>query len=423
MPLRVLIIGAGVCGPALAVLLQGSDHRHHITVVERSSSLRVAGQQLDLKDHGMPIVRKMGLLDNVRSHCVAETGMELVDSNGKSVAAFGTNEPGKSGLNLTNEYEIMRGDLVNVFYEASLGQRSDLRHDLRNEGELTYEFGKTVTDLTQNNNVVHVTFSDGQKKEFDLVVAADGQGSRIRRLILGAEADAAAFQSVGINAAYYSIPRVEGEGTIAKCYNPPGSFVMTRNGNRPMTQVYFFTVNNTEKLNKSNKESITKQKEAWAETFKDAGWQCDRFVSALHTCEDFYAHEIVQIKTKQLYSGRVVLLGDAGYCPSPFTGQGTTASLIGAYVLAGELAKHGDDVDSALKAYEEIVRPRAEECQKLLPFVGMRAMFPSSDLGIWIFRKTMWAISVLASFKIDRLLPRARSEWNLPDYPELNLGA
>lgn len=76
---------------------------------------------------------------------------------------------------------------------------------------------------------------------------------------------------------------------------------------------------------------------------------------------------------KQMYSGRVVLLGDAGYFPSPFTGMGTTVSLIGLYVLAGELARHGNDVYRALKAYEEVVRRPVNECQK--PFVAYSTKF------------------------------------------------
>src|ERR1700733_5018256 len=124
MPFNILVVGAGICGPAFAALLQGSDHRHNITVVERSPSLRVAGQQIDLKAQGIPIMRKMSLLDIVKSHGVVEAGMELVDSNGKSLAYFGANdsEKGDLAMALTSDYEIMRGDLVKILYEAGLNQ-------------------------------------------------------------------------------------------------------------------------------------------------------------------------------------------------------------------------------------------------------------------------------------------------------------
>lgn len=426
MPLKVLIVGAGVCGPAFAALLQGSDHRHDITIVERSPSLRMAGQQIDLKAEGIPIMKKMSLLDIIKSRCVAESGMELVGSNGKPIVRFDVNNPDKGNLAMavTSEYEIMRGDLTKILYEASLNQREKLGENL-SKGGLTYEFGKTISELTQNGDGVNVTFSDGQKRRYDIVVGADGQGSRTRHLAFGQDASDEAFRSLGIHAAFYSIPRIKGEGEIAKAHITQGRRgMMTRTGDRPVTQVYLFSMKNTDKLKKFNKEPIEKQKEVWAETFRDAGWQSDRFLSGLNTCDDFYACELAQVKMKQLYNGRVVLLGDAGYCPSVLTGMGTTASLVGSYVLAGELARHSNDVGTALKAYERVLQPLILNYQKM-PFGGSLGVFwPSSRLGVWILLNTLWAVS---SFKIDQMIQRIlpggkdKSEWTIPEYSELNL--
>ncbi|KAI1213541.1 FAD/NAD(P)-binding domain-containing protein [Annulohypoxylon truncatum] len=420
MPLNVLIVGAGVAGPALAILLQKSDPNNKITVVERSPSLRVAGQQIDLKAQGVEILRKMGLLDTMKSHCVNETGVEILDSNGKQQAFFGINPSGQRRLTLTAEYEIMRGDAVKVLYEASLKQNAGLKEERGKEGELTYEFDKTITDLTQHGDGVDVTFSDGQKKRFDLVVAADGQGSRTRRLAFGQEVSDAAFKPLGVHAAYYSIPRSEGEGELARAYSAPGRrLVVTRTSGRPMTQVLLFTMGDGEKLRKSYKESVEKQKEAFAETYRGAGWEVDRLLSGMATCTDFYAHEVGQVRMDRWYKGRVALLGDAGYCPSPFTGMGTTGCLIGAYVLAGELARRNNDVPQALKAYEEIARPPINECQAL-PTESLGTFFPSSRLGIWVLRKFLWVVS-----KVEPITYKPQTEenqgWKVPEYPELNL--
>jgi 2-polyprenyl-6-methoxyphenol hydroxylase-like FAD-dependent oxidoreductase len=429
MPLDILIVGAGVGGPALAALLQGSDHRHNITVVERSSSLRVAGQQIDLKAQGIPIMRKMSLLDTIKSHCIAEYGMMLVDGNGRPLMQFNVNDSNKGAIarSVTSEYEIMRGDLVKVMYEAGLNQRADMMKDTGKEGGLTYEFGKTITELTQSDDGVNVTFSDGQKRRYDIVAGADGQGSPTRRLAFGQAISDEAFRSLGTQSAFYSIPRVEGEGEIAKAYIAPGRRgIMTRTGDRPVTQVFLFSMNSSERLKKVMREPIEKQKEAWAETFRGAGWHTPQFLSGLKTCNDFYTCELAQVKLKQLYKGRVVLIGDAGYCPSVLTGMGTTASLVGAYVLAGELARHGNDVGTALKAYETVMQPPILEYQRI-PSGGSPGVFwPSSRVAVWILHNTLWAIS---TFKIDRVIQRmlpkdkgtGEGGWTLPDYPELNL--
>ena len=50
--------------------------------------------------------------------------------------------------------------------------------------------------------------------------------------------------------------------------------------------------------------------------------------------------------------GRVALVGDAGYCCSPLSGQGTSVALLGAYILAGELAAAGDDYEKGFTSYQ-----------------------------------------------------------------------
>lgn len=429
MPLNILVVGGGVCGPAFVHLFQNADQRHNITVIERFPSLRTSGLQLDLKWHGTLIVRKMGLLDEVKKYHVDETGMEIVDPNGKGLAQFGVNSSDKrQRIGLTVEHEIMRGDLVKVFYEGSLKQRAEADARGEKEGSLKYEFGKTVTTLSQSDDAVDVTFSDGEKRRFDLVVAADGQASRTRRLAFGEQTSKEVVHSINVHAAYYTIPRVEGEGTMAKGYIPTGGRgVMVRNGNRPMTQIYFFAWEKAaETLKNSYKEPIEKQKELWAEQLKDGGWDCERFARGVHTCDDFYAVELAQIKMKQLYTGRVVLVGDAGFAPTPFTGMGTTASLIGAYVLAGELVRQKGDVKGALKSYDDVMQKPVEECQKLN--FGSTKSLPTSSLALWLIRNALWTMSTL---RIDKVIQRLmdgggngeKNLWPLPEYPELKLAS
>lgn len=79
-------------------------------------------------------------------------------------------------------------------------------------------------------------------------------------------------------------------------------------------------------------------------------------------------------------AGRVTLLGDAGYCPSPMSGQGSSLAVVGAYVLAGELARH-DDHNGALSAYERRMRPFVEADQAIAG-TGMGFLAPRTRWGI-----------------------------------------
>lgn len=441
-PLNILIVGAGVCGPILALMLQRCNPNHAITVIERYSTLRTGGQQIDLKDQGIPIMKKLGLLETIRSYCVKESGMEFVDRNGKSLVQFGvTGAEEKAGaLTLTNEFEFMRGDFVKMVHDISVQEREILAANECVRGSLTYEFNKTITAIPESeppsSTTSTVTFSTGDTRTYDLVVAADGQASRTRSLAFVPDTFAESFHSLNIHAAYYNIPRLPHEDSLARVYFAPNNrMVMIRTGDRPVTQVYLFQMNGKKKERANHmhdvcKQGVEEQKAAWKTIYADAGWDCPRFLQGLDTAKDFYATEIGQVRMPQhkLYKNRVVLLGDAGYCPSPFTGMGTTLSLIGAYVLAGELSRHDGDVDAALEAYQETMKQPVEECQKLGPFADGNGFFPSSEWGLWM---ASWGVWMMSSLRVDKvvawlaeLLPEGKEKrWELPDYANLDLKA
>lgn len=367
----------------------------------------------------------MGLLDEIKARCVDETGLEMVDSKDKTIARFGVAPAGQRRPGLTSEHEILRGDMVQVLYDASIRQNQSMKAQSEDpDSGLKYVFGQTIVALDQReNDNVDVTFSNGEKKRYDLVVAADGQWSHTRRLAFGDETSKAAFRSLGIHAAYFTLPRIENEATLARAHLAPGRrMVFTRTSGRPVTGALLFTMQKSEKLSGCYRESIDKQKEAFAEAFRDIDWQADRLTSGLKSSSDFYAHELCQIKMKELSTGHVVLLGDAGYCPTPFTGLGTNLCLVGSYILAGELARHGSsNVSAALRSYNEKMRPIIDECQSISP-TALGLFFPSSRLGIWAMHTLAWAVASFSErFWQGREEPGDHHAERLPKYPELNL--
>ena len=439
MSLNILIVGAGVGGCALAAFLQNTDTQTNVTVIERSPALRVAGQQIDVQGQGVAVMRKAGLLKKLRAHCVTEGGMEFVDSQGKSIATFGVSPAeghgvasmdGKQLGGMTQEYEIMRGDMVRMLYDESLERRRLRAEREKGEGKegggsLTYDFGKTVTELHHDDKEgVDVVFSDGQRRRFDLVVAADGQASRTRRIAFGPEFDDASFVPFGLFAAFYSIPGLEGEGDLAKAYNAPGrKVVMTRTGGRPITQVYLLNAQDTEKLKKIHGEPEEQRKQKWIEAYKDCGWQSERLLSGMKTCEDFYVAEGGLVKNPKYCTGRVALLGESGY-GGTFTGVGTELALSGAYVLAGEIARNGSDMAQSLQNYEQIMRTPVGELQATPSMVriGLRMFLPNYSLEIWFLRTLVWAICKSGiALLLMKLVPAGKEGWKIPEYQELNL--
>lgn len=265
------------------------------------------------------------------------------------------------------------------------------------------------------------TFTDGSEATFDLIVGADGQNSTTRRLAFGQELSESAFHTTGIHFTCFSLPKADEDVTNAKVFLTLGRRLLySKPSNRGSTQYVLFKVGDAALMQSAIHGSIQDQRDAAAKTFKDVGWQNERIMEGLHTAKDFYAQEIGQIKLKHLHMGRVALLGDAGYSPTPLSGNATTGAIIGAYVLAGQLARHRVDVSGALEAYDRVMHQCLDEIQTL-PTGKVGNFFPSSRFALWSIRMAARMLS-----KLEWLAGRFRSEqdskrWQLPVYPELNL--
>ncbi|PHH66405.1 hypothetical protein CDD81_7460 [Ophiocordyceps australis] len=407
-PLRVLISGGGIAGPAIAFWL--SRLGHACTIVERSASLRSQGQQIDIREQGVEVARRMGLLDHVRRCSVGEEGTEFVDVDGKAQAYFPQSPDGEF-TSLTTEYEIMRGSLCRLLHEAT-------------KDFVTYKFGVTVDTFDKTNEGVMVSLSDGSTAMYDLLIGADGQGSRIRKKLLADKGLSDSIRSLGAFGGYYSIRRqARDDRNIASvCLAPKRRVMMTRWHSKTQGQAYLFAMSNVQLLREALKQGPQEQKMALKTVFCDAGWQATRLAEALDTASDFYLQEVVQVRSECWHQGRVVLLGDAGYCPSPFTGMGTTLALVGAYVLAGELARRPRDIRGAVEAYDKTLRPFVQDVQKLA--WGMPDLiYQRTALQVWAMNMFLWLLSIVMPVLkpwLD-LLPLREPKWKLPDYAELKV--
>ena len=103
----------------------------------------------------------------------------------------------------------------------------------------------------------------------------------------------------------------------------------------------------------------------------------------MHTAPDLYFDAVSQIRMERWSRGRVVLLGDAGYCPALLTGQGSTLAMMGAYVLAGELKGALGDHTLAFPRYERALRDVVTQEQRKVG-ANARILVPSTPVGLWV---------------------------------------
>ncbi|WP_234434342.1 FAD-dependent monooxygenase [Streptomyces sp. NRRL F-5126] len=401
--LRVLVAGGGIAGQALAFWLARGGH--HVTVVERHPALRATGAQVDLRGQGIEAVERMGLLGAVRGKLVDEAGVAFVDARGRARATIMANTSGRGRQTLTSEYEIMRGDLVRILHDAT-------------KDDAEYVFGKSVDGFEQDEREVVAHFSDGSFGAFDLLVGADGQGSRIRRAILPEGADP--YWRTGIHMAYWFVPRIASDSNIRDTYMAPGGRQIMRRSHSPSeTQAYFVLREESREASAVHRAPVERQQEFWAARFRDAGWQAGRFIESMGESPFFYSQEVVQVRTDTWSRGRVVLAGDAAHCASPYSGMGISGGLVGAHVLAGEINRHPDDLPAALAGYDTALRPFADEIQGQVDPRLLRLMLPETRAAIG----TVLAASALASFlRVPDLVARWSKEdrggaWRLPEDP------
>ncbi|ROV92920.1 hypothetical protein VSDG_06320 [Cytospora chrysosperma] len=417
-PLKILIVGGGITGPALAFWLSKLDC--DITIVERTPDLRASGQQIDLRGEGVTIMRRMGLEPAVRAKIVDEQGVQFIGPKGEVKAFLEANKTGKGKQSGTAEFEIMRGDLVRILYGVT-------------KDTVKYIFGTSVVDLDQRGDGVHVKFSDGREDDFDLVVGADGQGSRTRRMAWGAGVEDP-FRPLGVYISYFTVPKTDKDTNMFRWFLLPGCrAVMTRVDNPKTLQVYFAHNNKDCKALEEalRTRDVKEQKAAWAELLKDAGWEVPRLIDGMLNsplADDFYFQKVGQVKMDKWSRGRVVLAGDAAHCPSPLSGKGTSLGLVGAYVLAGEISQRlnegadkGQALDEALASYDRTLRPCVDEGQKLIWGVP-DIVYPETAWGIWFLH---FIVGLLVKLRIPKLLEWFPSDdnfagdWKLPDYPKL----
>jgi 2-polyprenyl-6-methoxyphenol hydroxylase-like FAD-dependent oxidoreductase len=315
------------------------------------------------------------------------------------------NTSGTGRQTLTSEYEIMRGDLVQILHDA-------------NGKDVEFRFGLSVDGFDQDERTVTAHFSDGSWEDFDLLIGADGQGSRIRRALLPEGLDP--YWRTGIHMAYWFVPRIASDGRIRDTYLAPGGRqIMRRSHNATETQVYFVKRESSAEFSAILRRPSEEQQAFWAGRFRDAGWQVQRFIDGMKDSPFFYSQEIAQVRIDSWSTGRVVLAGDAAHCASPYSGMGISGGLVGAYVLAGQINRHTDDLSTALANYETELRPFVNEIQGGVNPKILSLGMPMTQIAIDAF---LTVTGVATALHIPEPVARFAKEdrggaWQLPESP------
>jgi len=344
--MRVLVAGASIAGPALAHWLyrRGAE----VTVVERAPELRPGGQAVDARGVTKEVIGRMGLDAAVRAARTDTAGAHVVDADGNVLETFRADDHGGDGY--IADIEILRGDLSRVLYDDT-------------RGGVEYVFGDRIAELTQDADGVDVVFASGDRRRFELVVGADGLHSALRGMVFGPHERF--VRHLGLVLAFYSVPNeFELDRWLLEYqHKESGRSALLRpiqDATRAMAMFSFpaatFDV---------DYRDIAAQKQLLRERMTGCGWLTPRLLAHLDDTPDFYLDQVAQVVMDRWSHGRVGVFGDAAFSSSPMSGQGTGLALVGAYLLAGELAAAGWDPPAGFAAFEGRMRSFVEANQEI----------------------------------------------------------
>jgi 2-polyprenyl-6-methoxyphenol hydroxylase-like FAD-dependent oxidoreductase len=375
--MKVLISGAGPAGLTAAYWLK--RYGFNPTIVERAPSLLVGGYKIDVRGAALQVIKQMGIHDAVVAARTDMQGAQLVDKEGNVLERMSGDD---FGHRVSGDLEIVRGTLCQI-----------LRDHL---GKVELLFGDTIQGMTQSSNSTQVQFKKNGVREFDCVIGADGLHSNVRRIAFGEESRF--LRDLGLYLCVYSVPNYLKLDRMEIQYSEIGRIaaIWSSRGDANAKACFGFAAPSLQ----IGLHDRLQQQQALKTVYEGIGWEIPRLLEMMPTASDWYFDMAAQIDMPRWSQGRVVLVGDAAYCASPMSGQGTSIALIGAYVLAGELAAASGDHLRAFAEYESVMRPFVEANQAL-GFRSSKIMRSGETKSVrgWLLKQFM------------RILPGPVTEW------------
>lgn len=343
----VAILGAGPAGLALARLLQVRGVA--VTVYERDTSpaARRQGGSLDLRpDSGQRAIRAAGLEDVfARASREEAKAFRLVSSLGVEIPGAGEETHEDAGP------EIDRGELRRLLLDSPEPQVVRWNHPVQDV-------------VATGDGRWRVEFSGQPSVVADLVVGADGIGSRVRRrltdvtpLYTGHTMIAATVpQSLWRGS---EISDVVGEGSVMFAGGDKTVFAQRCAGDLILLYFSMQVPQGWPSTGGATGPDTTPVLTAVAEAYRD--WSPDLLSMLLDVDADtvqFWPLSVMPPQHRWNSQPGLTMLGDAAHVMPPFTGKGVNLALLDALELADALT--GSGVGQAGNPTEDLARTRDE---------------------------------------------------------------
>ena len=313
--------------------------------MEQAPALRAGGQAVDLRGAAREVANRLGILDDIRRVHTGTRGLAYVDDANRQLARLPADLLGDSGGAIA-ELEILRSDLAWILHGVT---RDDVE----------YVFGDTITDIAQGDDGAKASFERGAPRTVDLVVGADELHSGVRRLTFGGIAVRPRPRCLRRQLHHHQ-PAGPGRLGAAAQHARKDRGSVPAAADRPGDGGVLLRLA-AARLSPPGPRSAAA---AWPRRSQGRDGR-SRLLDAMWAAPDFYFDRVAQVQMDRWSAGRVALVGDAAHSFSPLAGVGTSLALVGAYVLAGELAASAGDHRLAFAGYERQLRDFVNQGQQL----------------------------------------------------------
>lgn len=388
---KVLIIGCGFAGSALALFLRKADIEAVVYEARKASDLD-AGAFLYLAPNGMKILKALGLDQGLAEKGIPTTGIRFYNSRGKAIGA------------LDNQADLERYGARGLVLKRKTIFKA-LHLELEQQGIPTY-FGQRVSAVAASSAGVQALFEDGSSATGDVLIGADGINSSVRKMVLP-KAPQPSYTGLIDTGGFAYIPELYSlSGPQHMIFGHQAFFGYVV---KPSGEIYWFS-NVPWKREPSSTELAGLSAESWKE-----------LLLSLHRDDPDPITQIIEATPAEgigrwpsrdmpslpnWYQGRIGLIGDAAHATSPSAGQGASLALEDALVL-GKCLRDIAEPRQAFQAFQQMRKKRVDAVVQQSRRIGNRKI-PNPVMG-W-FRDWMLptflkvgtsATSQLYSYKVD----------------------
>ncbi len=337
--LKVLVIGGGFSGMTAAIQLRKASA--DVEIVEIDPGWRSYGAGISLQGAALRAFRTLGILDEFLKRGAGTDGVDLFTSSGHPIGSLPT--PRLAGPDVPGQGAIMRPVLSAILAQATKASGAAVR------------LGATFTRIDSGAHCVRVRLTDGSEADYDLVIGADGLGSKTRATVFP-------------NA---PAPRYIGQCVWRAVMPRPPEIVRTRFwmgdkvkvGVNPVSrdEMYMFVTEDRPSNDRLDPNRFVEMLKVLLAPFVDP------VVRAIHNSLSDQSRIVYRPLEALLLSrpwskDRVVLIGDAVHATTPHLASGACIGIEDAIVLVEELER-ASGISAALKAFED---RRWERCRMVV---------------------------------------------------------